>query len=216
MKKTLSLVLLMTCFSAAAEDVTYSLKSTHNGNDYTIAVSYDTAAPNITNNNQSYGGWQEALTVPDAVIKVTYGDLNYETTGAYIYGGDNSWGKSLKVEAIQNPNGIINQVAFQIDADSNNAVMSPLENNFATDTIIFGGVFNLYLNEIGLYTEYYQFIDPSNTEFSKFGGSSDSTCSKIASIKNELSAICPDGYSCPPHIKDQIDAEINNLANVCK
>lgn len=217
MKKTLSLVLLMTCFSAAAEDVTYSLKSTHNGKNYTIDVSYDKdAATIIDTTSQSYGAWQEVLTVPDAVITIKYANLSYETTGAYIYSSDYGWGKSLKIDAIQNPNSNINQISFHIDGDVSNVIMSPLENNFATDTLIHGGFFNLYLNDIGLFTGPSQFINPNNTEFSKTGGGSDPSCLEINNIENDLAGICLYGYSCPPHIKDQIDAAINNLANVCK
>lgn len=221
MKKTLSLVVLaMSCLTTVvqAKDVSYKLDGIHNGTDYTLTVSYDTNSNNIT--NAPWAGWGEVLTIPSATISVKYGEKNYSSTGAVI-STSTGWNKILKVESLQNPNEVINQIRFQIDAEASNTIMSPLKAVLATDTQFMGGQFSLYLNSISLFTGYNENINPLNSQFSKVsggvdtGGDNATVCAAVKEAANELSMLCPDDYSCPWHVKDQLTNAINKLTTTC-
>tara|TARA_B110000196_G_C21142520_1_gene664602 strand:+ start:237 stop:878 length:642 start_codon:yes stop_codon:yes gene_type:complete len=212
MKKLIVLLSSISCFTASAVELSYNLKGIHNGNNYSVDVRYDTEDNNIV--NSPFGGWQQVLTIPDADIVVTYNDLKYTTTGATISASNNAWGKSLKVEAIQAPNQNINQISFQIDAESSNSIMNPLDNDLEDNSAFLGGSFNLYLNDIGVFTAPYEFVDPNNSQFSKVSGSNE-ICSPVNDVIYDLSLICPDDYSCPMDIKIKITEAKNKLAAMC-
>jgi opacity protein-like surface antigen len=215
MKKVLGLVIAISCLSTAAqaEDVSYELKGVKDGIDYSLSVSYDTNSSSITNN--PWSGWSDVLTIPDATVTVEYGGKTYSSTGATISAGGNSWNKMLKVENIPSYSGEVNQISFQVHANSNSPIMLPLDSTTADNSPFYDASFYLYLNAINVYTNYYEHVDPVNSQFSKTSGGSNDVCPTVKEAIQELSQLCPGQYSCPMHVKAQLTNTISNLSATC-
>jgi len=214
MKKAMLIGCLLFCNASIAEEVTYTLKSEHLNNNYKIEVSYDTESSSIT--NSPIAGWQQVLSIPEAQIKVKYGEQEYSSTGALISASNNPWGSTIKIEAIQDPFGNINQVEFQIDANSDTPTMSPLDTHTGQNIEIYGGTFKMYLNDIGVYTSPYENIDSSLTEFSKTLPSQNNTCDKVVQVKNNLALICNDMNYCSIETEQKINEAVNGLGQACQ
>ncbi|OES24179.1 hypothetical protein [Alteromonas macleodii] len=142
---------------AASDDIVYRFESTLEGQPFSLSVSYpETAA---IEQGQFYGYQQ--FTIPEATIEVVGHDRTASVTGARIfYANDPSGQSSMRIEAIDDPNGMINQISLQVFLHNDpTGDFNPLSNT-AGESVHGGGWLYLYLNDVRWYAS--TFIDTGN------------------------------------------------------
>ncbi len=208
---------------ALADVVTYKFNAVDPGDPtvypqvpvaYKVTVTYDDAAPNITNN--PWGGWTTSLTVPDAVMTVeAKGQTFVSGFGVKLSYSVNSYDSFLRVEALSNPNGSVDTAQFDVFAQDAIGILDPLGTGFGDLTLESGNHY-FYLNSIGFYTYPYMAFDLATANFSKVqGDGSVDTCAIVQEVVIDLQAICATGGSCLPHNEQPINDAIGKLQTAC-